>query len=114
MFRYSINGGKCRKGYHIKDTLPDSEPSQVGNSPSGYVNNGANANHNNVNNGGNANHSGGAMNKEGIQDFLSNVIRREMGVIWREMMTPNQPIVKEQTGRDYLWALLGQKLHSSA
>ena len=92
------NGGRCRQGYHIKDTVPDyGIPEERGPVP-----NGSNGSKN------------GEMNSN-IEDFLSNVVRREMGIIWREMMTPkpNLPQMKEQTGRDYLWALLGKNLQSN-
>ena len=45
------------------------------------------------------------------QDFLINMIRREMGIVFREIFQnppPNQQ-VRNQTGRDYLWALMGNK-----
>ena len=54
-------------------------------------------------------------NSISIQDFLSNVVRREIRVILREMMAskPNYPQMKEETGRDYQWALLGKNHYSS-
>ena len=59
----------------------------------------------------NQNSNGGNIPSAGTEttnDFLSKVIRRELGLIIREMMIPkpNPPKTKEQSGQDYLWALL--------
>ena len=93
-------------GYHLKDTVPDHGI------PEADTTNRSGRNSNqNSNCGNNPNASSNMM-----QDFLAKAVRREMGLILREMMTPrsNLPQIKEQTGQDYLWALLGKNLPTSA
>ena len=89
-----LNGERCRKGWHLKGTVPDYSKPASGN------NKGDNLNMNNQNQG---------------QNFLANMVRREMGIILREIFqtpqqTPQQaPQMRKQTGQDYLWALLGNQ-----
>ena len=84
-----------RLGYHVKDTVPDygmptGEPSQIGDG----------------NRRQNSDNFIPGSGSESSSDFLAKVIRRELGIVLREMLTPRQNPPKESTGQDYLWALL--------
>ena len=98
------NGERCKTGWHIKGTVPENS----GNGPN------VNANQNGLGSNGsqnqrNHNSQNGSVNHG--QDFLSSMVRREMGIVLREIFqTPNpqpNPQVKNLSGREYLLALLG-------
>ena len=65
-------------GYHVKDTVPDYGIPEADTSNR----NGGNSNQNSYS--GNNPNTGSNM----MQDFLAKAVRREMGLILREMMTP--------------------------
>ena len=104
-----MNGERCNQGYHLRSNNPANRQN-INLNDNQNMNNGMN----NVFNGTNGN---GINNNITTQDFLSVLIRRELGQIWKNMIPTQeqQPNVrKEQTGRDYLWALLGKGLQSNA
>ena len=92
-----VNGERCRKGWHIKGTVPDH------NNISGNIN-GSTTNYGTDFQ--NFQNQQGSHNNQN-QDFLLNMVRREMGIVLREIFQtlPSNP----QSGRDYLWALMGNK-----
>ena len=97
------NGERCKNGWHLKGTVPECS----GNDSNQNMN--QNINQNGLGSNGFQNHQNSSQNQG--QDFLSTMVRREMGIVLREIFqTPNpqsNPQVKKQSGRDYLWALLG-------
>ena len=94
------NGERCKNGWHLKGTVPEIN----GNGSEQNINQKGNKNglRSNVF----QNHQNGSLNQG--QDILSSMVRREMGIVLREIFqTPNpqpNPQVKKQSGRDYLWA----------
>ena len=98
-----INGRKCRRGYHLRDTVPATQtppPTQIPNPSEKIVNEGQNT-----------------------KDFLSQMIRQEINKAMMDLIPKTPPVQsqeptpmvqKQQTGQDYLWALLGRRLLSSA
>ena len=86
-----LNGERCKSGWHLKGTVPD-------NSNSGA----------NINTGSDfQNQPSGSQS----QDFLSSMVRREMGIMLREIFQnpPPSPQVRNQSSRYYLWALMGNR-----
>ena len=112
------DGKRCREGYHLLDTVsaPDSTPETrtVGSDEQ--------------------TRSSESVSNESVKDFLSSLIRDEVSRAMKDMYPKTPPVTspavtlvestmtqlvtqapqKEQTGQDYLWALLGKKLLSSA
>ena len=94
------NGERCKNGWHLKGTVPEVE------NLSPNLNQNLNGNRDRPSDFQFQQNS--SQNQS--QDFLLNMVRREMGIVLREIfqtpqVNPQQP--KKQTGRDYLWALLG-------
>ena len=102
-----INGRNCRRGYHLRDTVPATQiplPNQIPNPNQ-------NTNENIVSEG------------QNTKDFLSQMIRQEINKAMMDLIPKTPPVQsqeptpmvqKQQTGQDYLWALLGRRLLSSA
>ena len=91
-----MNGERCNQGYHLRANNPANRQNR-------NLNDYPNMN-NDINNSFNGT-NGNGINNISNQDFLSVLIRRELGQIWKKMI-PNQehqPYVRrDQTGRDYL------------
>ena len=90
-----VNGERCKKGWHLKGTVPDSAAIPVsgvsGVSGASSV--------------GNTDSMNGSQDQS--QDFLTSLVRRELGIVFREIF--QNPAPNPQSGRDYLWALMANK-----
>ena len=107
-------GKRCREGYHLLNTVGDTGE-QI---PATSTTTVRNSTHANV---------GISAGNETVKDFLSVLIKQQIQCAMAELYpkTPPSPAVtppapvspvikeKEQTGQDYLWALLGKKLLSN-
>ena len=104
------NGSRCRLGYHLKSTVAQQYQNARINENGNSINGGFPSS-GNFSNGGTPNGGSNINSDRSAQDFLSQMIRRELGQVWRSMLNPDPipppRVSKEQTGRDYLWALLG-------